>query len=48
MLVEAVDWCGTRPKMYTLDRFPHTSSLCGSYELPDDGVGTPKHVGAFG
>jgi hypothetical protein len=23
------------------------SSLRGSYELPDDGVGTPKHVGAF-
>jgi hypothetical protein len=25
----------------------HISSLWGSYELPDDGVGTPKHVGAF-
>jgi hypothetical protein len=23
------------------------NSLWGSYELPDDGVGTPKHVAAF-
>jgi hypothetical protein len=26
----------------------HVRSLWGSYELPDDGVSTPKHVGAFG
>jgi hypothetical protein len=25
----------------------HISSLWGSYELPDEGVGTPKHVEAF-